>query len=145
MSTENEFFDDVQRTAPAAPEEATAHSQQEVDGVETIAKKRKANRMLDPENYIQLNWFARNGRFLMYLFLIVILYIYNNHYAVKTQFSIKKLDEEIKELNSEYIILKSEIMHLSKQSEVAKMVASDSLKIISTPPIPLAPFEIEKP
>ena len=84
-------------------------------------------------------------KLMLFLFFIIILYIFNSHYSVKTQFSIKKLDEEIKELNSEYIILKSEIMNLSKQSEVAKMVEADSLKIITTPPTPLAPFQSEQP
>jgi len=82
---------------------------------------------------------------ILFLFFVLIFYIYNTHYSVKTQFSIKKLDEEIKELNSEYIILKSEIMNLSKQSEVAKLVESDSLKVISSPPVPLAPYQNEQP
>lgn len=145
MSSENEFFDDVQKTAPTSPvHEPTPVAEVEEASVETATRK-KSKRILDPENYIRLDWFARHGRFLFFLFIIVIFYIYNSHYSVKTQFSIKKLDEEIKELNSEYIILKSEIMHLSKQSEVAKMVEADSLKIITTPPTPLAPFQPEQP
>ena len=142
MSLDNEFFDDVQRTAPA--QSADIPSEDEVASENSSGKKR-SKRLLDPENYIQLSWFSRHGGFLVFLFFVLIFYIYNTHYSVKTQFSIKKIDEEIKELNSEYIILKSEIMNLSKQSEVAKMVESDSLKVISSPPVPLAPYQNEQP
>ena len=145
MSSENEFFDDVQKTAPSSTvQDPTPVAEVEEASTETAPKK-KTKRILDPENYIQLDWIVRHGRFMLFLFFIIILYIFNSHYSVKTQFSIKKLDEEIKELNSEYIILKSEIMNLSKQSEVAKMVEADSLKIITTPPTPLAPFQSEQP
>ena len=142
MSLDNEFFDDVQRTAPT--QSADIPSEDEVASENSSGKKR-SKRLLDPENYIQLSWFSRHGGFLVFLFFVLIFYIYNTHYSVKTQFSIKKIDEEIKELNSEYIILKSEIMNLSKQSEVAKMVESDSLKVISSPPVPLAPYQNEQP
>ena len=142
MSLDNEFFDDVQRTAPT--QSADFPSEEEVASENSSGKKR-SKRLLDPENYIQLSWFSRHGGFLVFLFFVLIFYIYNTHYSVKTQFSIKKIDEEIKELNSEYIILKSEIMNLSKQSEVAKMVESDSLKVISSPPVPLAPYQNEQP
>ncbi len=145
MSLENEFFDDVQKTAPQQPMADVPPMVEEDHNTENAAPKKKPKRILDPENYIQLDWIARHGKFMIFLFFIVILYIFNSHYSVKTQFSIKKLDEEIKELNSEYIILKSEIMNLSKQSEVAKMVEADSLKIITAPPIPLAPFQPEQP
>ena len=145
MGLENEFFDDVQKTAPSTPVQEPTPVAEAEDASAEAAPKKKSKRILDPENYIRLDWMVRHGRFMIFLFFVIILYIFNSHYSVKTQFSIKKLDEEIKELNSEYIILKSEIMNLSKQSEVAKMVEADSLKIITTPPTPLAPFQIEQP
>ena len=145
MGLENEFFDDVQKTAPSTPVQEPTPVAEAEDASAEAAPKKKSKRILDPENYIRLDWMVRHGRFMIFLFFVIILYIFNSHYSVKTQFSIKKLDEEIKELNSENIILKSEIMNLSKQSEVAKMVEADSLKIITTPPTPLAPFQTEQP
>jgi cell division protein FtsL len=146
MSLDNEFFDDVQRTAPQPPfSNGGSSTNTEQENNSSTGPKKKSKKILDPENYIRLDWVGRNGIFMFFLFLVVIFYIYNSHYSIKTQYSIKKLDEEIKELNSEYIILKSEIMNLSKQSEVAKMVEADSLKIITTPPSPLAPFQPDKP
>ncbi|HPQ08689.1 MAG TPA: FtsL-like putative cell division protein [Bacteroidia bacterium] len=63
-----------------------------------------------------------------FLVLIGIIYIMNGNIADKKIRDINKLNKEIKELRSNYIITKSELMFLSKQTEVAKRVEPLGLK-----------------
>lgn len=144
----NEFFDDVQKAASAPEVEPTKvdqHTQQPESNTDKSAPKIRVKRIMDPENYLSLDFVKKYRNYMIFVFVMTILYIANSHFAVQTQFNIKKLDEKIKELNSEYIILKSDIMNLSKQSEVAKMVESDSIKILKTPPTPIPPFQQQEP
>jgi cell division protein FtsL len=144
----NEFFDDVQKAASeptVEPTKVDQHTQNPDTKEEKSAPKIRVKRIMDPENYLSLGFVKRYRNFMIFVFIMTILYIANSHFAVQTQFNIKKLDEKIKELNSEYIILKSDIMNLSKQSEVAKMVESDSIKILKTPPTPIPPFQEQEP
>lgn len=64
-----------------------------------------------------------NIPFLLFLFGIGIFYIGNSHYGEGTIISIEKMNTELKELKSEFISTRSELMFVSKQSEVAKAVA----------------------
>ncbi len=66
--------------------------------------------------------------FFLYLIGIGILYITNGNIADKKIREINKLNKELKELRSEYIITKSELMFLSKQSEIAKRAKPLELK-----------------
>jgi hypothetical protein len=63
-----------------------------------------------------------------FLVFIGIIYIMNGNIADKKIRDINKLNKEIKELRSNYIITKSELMFLSKQTEVAKRVEPLGLK-----------------
>ncbi len=65
------------------------------------------------------------------------IYIYNGHYADKTARDINTAGNELKELKYEYKTLKSDVMFLSKQSELAKAVAPFGLKEIIVPPVML--------
>jgi hypothetical protein len=64
-----------------------------------------------------------NIPFLLFLFSIGIFYIGNSHYSEGTVIGMERLNREIKELRSEFISTRSELMFVSKQSEVAKSVA----------------------
>src|SRR3954463_14568497 len=61
--------------------------------------------------------------FFLFLALLAVIYIYNGHYADKTIRSINRTSREVKELQYEYIDLKSKVMGQSKQSELVKAVA----------------------
>lgn len=82
--------------------------------------------------------------FFLYLIVIGILYITNGNIADKKIREINKLTKEVKELRSEYIITKSELMFLSKQSEIAKKTEALGLKEpIQQPYLILADSTIE--
>lgn len=63
-----------------------------------------------------------------------IFYIGNTHKAERTVRAINELQAEVEDLRADYITAKSELMFASKQSEVARKVASLGLKESQTPP-----------
>jgi hypothetical protein len=76
--------------------------------------------------------------FIMFLALIAVFYIGNGYYADDKIREVNKTSNEIKELRTEYISSKSDLMFVSKQSEIAKRVEKLGLK----EPV-VAPMKIE--
>ena len=76
--------------------------------------------------------------FVMFLGLLAILYIANGYYADDKIREVNKVTNQIKELRTEFISSKSDLMFVSKQSEVAKSVEPLGLK----EPV-VAPMKIE--
>ena len=72
--------------------------------------------------------------FLLFISLIGIFYISIRYYSEKNVFRMNAISNELKELRSEYISTKSELMFKSKQSEVAKAIAETGLKESVVPP-----------
>jgi len=76
--------------------------------------------------------------FILFLGVIAIFYIANGYYADDKIREVNRTSNEIKELRSEYISSKSDLMFISKQSEIAKRVEALGLK----EPV-VAPMKIE--
>lgn len=72
--------------------------------------------------------------FILFLTVIGLGYIANGYYAEKSVRDISRLNNELKELKSEFITNKSELMFMSNQSEVARASASIGLKESVNPP-----------
>jgi hypothetical protein len=72
--------------------------------------------------------------FIFYLTFISICYIANGYYAENKIRQLNKLTNDLKELRSEFIITKSDLMFISKQSEVAKAALSLGIKESKEPP-----------
>ncbi len=72
--------------------------------------------------------------FLFFIMGLGICYIANSYYAEKTEISITKTTNDLKELRSEYITGKSDLMKKSKQSEVAKLAERSGLQESVEPP-----------
>lgn len=66
--------------------------------------------------------------YIFFLTLIGLVYIANSYYAERTIRDIDAVTKELKTLRTEYITGKSELMIVSKQSEVARSVAPHGLK-----------------
>jgi hypothetical protein len=73
--------------------------------------------------------------FILFLALTAIFYIANGYYADDKIREVNKLSNQLKELRSEYISTKSELMFASKQSEVAKSAEELGLKEPVVPPV----------
>lgn len=72
--------------------------------------------------------------FILFITFLILLYIANNHYTEKMIREKETLGSELKELQSEYITTKSELMYHSKQSAIAKPAAALGLKEATDPP-----------
>ncbi|MDD5570763.1 MAG: FtsL-like putative cell division protein [Bacteroidales bacterium] len=73
--------------------------------------------------------FVKQLPFLLFIVLIALCYIANTYYTEKMVREIDKTKNELKELRSEYITIKSDYMIKSKQSEVAKIIDEKNLGI----------------
>ena len=83
------------------------------------------------------NWF-NNLPLLLFIAMLGVIHVANNHYLENKVRRINKLEAEIKELRWNYMTGKSNLMLKSKQSEVAKQVEHLGLKELTVPP-----FKIE--
>ncbi|WP_026463779.1 FtsL-like putative cell division protein [Adhaeribacter aquaticus] len=72
--------------------------------------------------------------YILYLMVVALFYIGNTHYAEKTIRKIDRIKSETDDLRADYTTLKSDYMEASKQSEVARNVASSGLIESSSPP-----------
>lgn len=66
---------------------------------------------------------------------IIIVYISLSHFHVKSLREKEQLKNELNELRTEYISVKSSLMKQSNQSEVARRLAEDGIKELRTPPV----------
>ena len=71
---------------------------------------------------------------LLFLTVIGVFYIGNNHYGERTIRKIDRLEEEVEDLRADYTTLKADLMFKTKQSEVARRVAELGLEESLTPP-----------
>ncbi len=85
-------------------------------------------------NFLSKDTVIHQLPFILFLTLIGLGYIANGYYAEKSVREISRINTELKELKSEYITTKSELMFMSNQSEVASASASLGLKESTTPP-----------
>ena len=70
-----------------------------------------------------------NITFVLFVFIILILFIANRFHAEKTVRNINTVEKELKELRVESISISSELVSISRQSEVSKLVKSKGLKL----------------
>lgn len=73
--------------------------------------------------------------FVLFLFLLGIIYIANAHYSNKVVVGSGKVMNHIKELRSEYISIKKDLMTNSKQTEVFQRLEGTGLKPLGKPPV----------
>lgn len=85
-------------------------------------------------NFLSKDLVIRQMPFILFLTCIGLGYIANGYYAEKSVREISRINNELKELKSEYITTKSELMFMSNQSEVARAAAPLGLKESTVPP-----------
>lgn len=72
--------------------------------------------------------------FVLFLLFWGLIYIGNRHSTERRVKQNYHLSEEVKELRAEYLSIKADLMFLSKQSEIAKLVKNQGLQEITQPP-----------
>ncbi len=70
--------------------------------------------------------------FIIFLTLLAILYIGNRYHAEKLVRRSGELQAEIKELRAEAITVSAELMHLSRQSEVLKLLRRSNMDLVES-------------
>lgn len=78
---------------------------------------------------------AKNWRFIVFLILLAIFMIANNNHVDQKVFKIIELTGEVKELRSEFVDRRSELMKLKMESTVPLKMIEKGIKPASTPPI----------
>ncbi len=99
-----------------------------------IKKARNFLSFINIAGWIDRNTVIRLMPYIFFLTFLAIIYIANSYYAEKTIRDIDSITTELKELRSEYISNKSEVMFRSKQSQVANQVRSTGLEESVVPP-----------
>jgi len=122
----NKIKEDIAISAEAVPEQKK----------ETAANPPAAKKVM---RFLDGSFMAKENvvdmlPFLFFIFAIGLFYISIRYYSEKNVFKMNAISNELKELRSEYISTKSELMFKSKQSEVAKAVAETGLKESVVPP-----------
>jgi hypothetical protein len=77
---------------------------------------------------------VRNWRFIVFLILLAILMIANTHRFEQKVFTITELTNEVKELRSEFVDRRSELMKLKMESTVAGKMEAKQIFPSSVPP-----------
>ena len=77
---------------------------------------------------------TRNWRFIVLLFLLALLMIANTHRFEQKIFSITALTNEVKELRSEFVDKRSELMKLKMESTVSEKMEVRGILPSSVPP-----------
>lgn len=67
--------------------------------------------------------------YLMFLVLIALVYIANGYWAENSIRKLNKMSNDLKELRSEYITTKSDLMYATKQSELASVIEEKELQL----------------
>lgn len=82
--------------------------------------------------------------YIFFLTFLGICYIANGYQAEKVIRQLYKTNNSLKELRSEYITTKSDLMIISKQSQVASATAEMGLKELTSPPKKIIITQSEK-
>ncbi|MBE0649091.1 MAG: hypothetical protein IH596_15070 [Bacteroidales bacterium] len=108
--------------------------QQEAQPVKKKKRISKPIQSLLEGDFLSREGVVKNLPFLAFLAIIAIIYIANTYYAEKTFKDIEATKVELKELRYQYITTKSNLMYISKQSEVARRAKLLGLAETTVPP-----------
>jgi len=80
-------------------------------------------------NFLSKEATIKNMPFIFFLSFLAICYIANGYYADDQVRKVNRLTNEIKELRTQYIVVKDSLVVKSKQTEVAKALAAQQTGI----------------
>jgi len=89
-------------------------------------KKFSAKNLIDG-SVLTRNWVVNQVPFIIFITFLAILYIANRYHAERVVRETVKIQNEVKELRFESITTAADLMYISKQSEVARMVQEKGL------------------
>ncbi len=129
----NKFKEPPKHTEEVKAEKATQPAQ--------APPKKKSSGLIKSLTVIFSGTFLSNEKtikhipFILFLSLLAIFYIANGYWADDKIRQVNRITAQLKELRSEYISTKSDLMFISKQSEVARSAEKLGLKEPVVPPM----------
>ncbi|MCK4466366.1 MAG: hypothetical protein KAU83_11710 [Bacteroidales bacterium] len=96
---------------------------------EQTENKRKSVRGLIDGSLLTREVVIKQLPYIIFLTLLVLIYIGNRYHAEKVVRKTVELQNEVRELRSEAITTSAELMFISKQSEVTKLVKRKNLEL----------------
>jgi hypothetical protein len=97
-------------------------------------EKKRGFKSLMSGQFLNRDQAVKGLPFILFMSLLGIFYIANGYQAEKLIRQIYKTNNELKELRSEYITNKSDLMYISKQSQLATATYDLGLKELTSPP-----------
>jgi hypothetical protein len=94
-------------------------------------------------NFLSSDNVVKSLPFIFFLTFLGILYIANGYYAQRTVRDLHTVGNELKQLRSEYITIKSDLNYNSKQSQVAQATVDLEIKESIIPPTKIVVSESE--
>lgn len=85
---------------------------------------------------------TRNWRFIVFLIVLAIIMIANSHRYEQKVFKIADLTNEVKELRSEFVDRRSELMKLKMESTISTKMEARGIFPSSVPPVKI---KVKKP
>ena len=87
---------------------------------------------------------VKNWRFLVFLIVLAMIMIANIHWYEKKIFEILALNKEVKELRSEFVDRRSELMKLKMESTISQKMEERNIFPSSVPPKKIKVKKIEE-
>ena len=85
----------------------------------------------------------RNWGFILFVVFLAIIMIANANSYERKNIAIKALEEEVKELRSEFVDRRSELMELKLESTIEKKMIAKDIKPSSVPPVKIKVKAVE--
>jgi hypothetical protein len=101
-----------------------ARQRQNIEFDTTLEEREKSFSMRDlmDGNVLTRKAVIKQSRFILLLVLIAFLSIANRNHAEKTVIRLNQLQQDVKEMRAKSITISSDLVRISRQSEVARLV-----------------------
>lgn len=81
------------------------------------------------------DFFLKNTRFMLVVFVILVLYISNRYSCISKMGEIESLKRELKDVKYESLTISSDLTSVSRQTQVQSLVDKNNLEL-KTPSVP---------
>ncbi|MCM4155843.1 FtsL-like putative cell division protein [Gramella sp. AN32] len=85
-------------------------------------------------NFLVNNDAVKNWRFIVFCTVLAIVMIASSHSAERKVHQIAKLNNEVRELRSEFVERRSDLMKIKMESSITRQMASKGIAPSETPP-----------
>ncbi len=128
------------------PKQQQEEQPQEIPAVKPAAPKKKSGVVKSLTTVFSGTFLGNENTlkhipFVLFLSLVAIFYIANGYWADDKIRQVNRITAQLKELRSEFISTKSDLMFISKQSEVARLVDTLGLKEPVVPPMKIVVYD----